>query len=198
MSRCPDCSAPLAVGALTCDNCGLPLGGDAALDPLPLPPEHARATKLQGNPQGYTKPSHGRRIMASIVDGLALGGIFLIAVLAFVAATGIDIGSVEDEDLSGPEAGFFILFGLAVLIGPTLYGAILESSRLRGTLGKRLVGLEVRNAHGQPLSLGNAFVRNLVKTVVGHLFWPLILVLLMTRYRQGLHDLAARTFVVEV
>lgn len=202
--RCPDCSAPLTEGAFACDNCGLPLDGsvsldgDAPLESLPLPPEHARTTATRRDPQGYIKPSHGRRFGAALVDGVVLYGTLFLITMIVSASAGVAIETVPSEELSLATSGILIVLGLGFMVGPTIYGTVFEASRLRGTLGKRLVGLEVRDATGRPLSLGKAFVRNLVKTLVGQLFWPLILIVLVTKYRQGLHDLAARTFVVEV
>jgi hypothetical protein len=52
-----------------------------------------------------------------------------------------------------------VIRGAAMLCVPALYFTLLTSGRRRGTLGKRLFGIEVVHLHGKPLTLYQAFER---------------------------------------
>jgi uncharacterized RDD family membrane protein YckC len=73
-----------------------------------------------------------------------------------------------------------------------LYMAGLESTFWRGTIGKKLVGIQVTNLSGQTLSLGQSLLRNLVKLI--SISW---IFTLFTARKQALHDLAAKSLVVK-
>jgi len=63
-----------------------------------------------------------------------------------------------------------------------------------GTVGHHLVGIRVRRIHADVrLNLPLALIRFVVKAAFG---LPAFFVVLVTRRRQGLHDLAARSLVV--
>jgi|AGTN01.2.fsa_nt_gi Predicted membrane protein/domain len=82
-----------------------------------------------------------------------------------------------------------------VLLINLLYHSIMESSPFQATIGKLVVGLKVKDAHGQRISFLRALSRNLLRipsTV------PLCLGYFMaakTKARQTLHDKFSGTFV---
>ena len=56
------------------------------------------------------------------------------------------------------------LYTLATISAPVwLYLAASESSPMMATLGKRLLGLKVRNVNGKPLTFPRSFLRAIVK-----------------------------------
>jgi uncharacterized RDD family membrane protein YckC len=87
--------------------------------------------------------------------------------------------------------------GIAVvLLG---YWTYFEGGEEGQTLGKRAVGIRVRNEQGGPAGYGKAFARNLVARVIGlfpivgliDVLWPL-----WDERKQCLHDKAGATIVV--
>ncbi|MEO6595429.1 MAG: RDD family protein [Planctomycetota bacterium] len=63
---------------------------------------------------------------------------------------------------SGPWVGQGIGF-VAMTVPVLLYGALMESSTWRGTIGKRCMSLQVVGADGGQVSRGRAALRNVVK-----------------------------------
>lgn len=92
-------------------------------------------------------------------------------------------------DLSGGALLFLAVFGFGYYIGC--------ESATGATLGKRLVGIRVVGEDGEPVTLGAAVVRNLVRVVDALFFYfvGFIFAILSTR-GQRLGDRAAHTIVV--
>jgi len=77
-----------------------------------------------------------------------------------------------------------------------LYFAILESNpNYQATIGKKILKLKVVGIDGKKISFGSASVRFFVKFISGLIFGIGFLMIIFTKNRQGLHDLAAGTFV---
>jgi uncharacterized RDD family membrane protein YckC len=118
---------------------------------------------------------------------LRLGAAFIDGFLVLIVSALI-------YPVSAGDRGFA---ALPFLVVSWLYFAGMESSRRRATLGKRLLGLEVTNLQGQRISFPRATLRMLAK----YLSWfPMgfgYLSFFLSRRKQGLHDMAAGTLVVE-
>jgi len=130
-----------------------------------------------------------RRSAAALVDGLALIGFLFVDYYLLVTLLG---WSIDREEAGATDILFFVVaigFGWA-------YCALPESSGRGRTLGKRLLGLSVRDRDGEVPGLGRATLRfaarfaTLATLLIG---WLLILV---TRRRRALHDFIAGTIVV--
>ena len=76
------------------------------------------------------------------------------------------------------------------------YAPILESSEIRATLGKYLVGIQVTDPMGRRISLRAATARNVLKFVSSVLLFIGYFFALFTQRKQTLHDLLADTLVV--
>ncbi|MGK5081717.1 RDD family protein [Bdellovibrionota bacterium FG-1] len=76
------------------------------------------------------------------------------------------------------------------------YAPILESSELRATLGKHLVGIQVTDPMGRRISLRAATIRNVLKFVSSMLLFIGFFFALFNPKKQTLHDLLADTLVV--
>lgn len=76
-----------------------------------------------------------------------------------------------------------------------VYAAILESSPMRATVGKRLAGLEVVDLNGERLSFSRAFSRNASKTLSGLALGLGFLWIIWSKRKQGWHDSIAGTIV---
>jgi uncharacterized RDD family membrane protein YckC len=83
---------------------------------------------------------------------------------------------------------------VAAVIAPWLYTAIQECSSARATLGKRLVGIQVTDLEGKPVSFARAsgrFFGRLIPTLgIGYC------TILFTQRKQALHDLISRCVVI--
>jgi uncharacterized RDD family membrane protein YckC len=78
------------------------------------------------------------------------------------------------------------------------YNALCEASALKGSLGKRALGLAVVNADGEGITFLNALVRSFGKVMLLTLFWGIgFLSIFFTEHKQGLHDLLAKTYVIK-
>jgi uncharacterized RDD family membrane protein YckC len=151
----------------------------------------------------------GSRIVARLID--------LVLVGAITAAAAVPLGmqawehvqeKLEAARLSGEKVTVWLVDGttgvqlgivLAVLLVAGVLLEVLPTSRTGRTLGKKLLGLQVRDIEGhEPPSFGAAFLRWAVGTiptllvvgVIGHL-WALV----DRPWRQAWHDKAAHTFV---
>lgn len=154
--------------------------------PLPLdelrPAAPVSARSL--SPAGFL-----RRSAAALVDGFVLIGFLFVDYYMLVTLLG---WSVDRRAAGATDALFFL-----VAIGfAWAYCALAESSGAGRTLGKRLLGLSVRDRDGELPGLGRATLRfaarfaTLATLLLG---WLLILV---TGRRRALHDLIAGTIVV--
>ncbi len=160
--------------------------------------------------QSEARPaSMGKRLAARLVDTLVLGAVTAGAAVP-LGARAIDHVNekVEAAKLSGETVTVWLLDGttsvylgivLAVLL---VFGALYEAlptAKWGRTLGKKLLGLEVRDIEGhEPPSFGGALRRWLVYSVPGLLGIGVVGVawcLFDRPWHQCWHDKAAHTFV---
>ena len=125
-----------------------------------------------------------RRLGALVLDALIVSPVvFLILIL-------VDIAQVEGKQLT-------IVNGFTSLTFWYLYPAILDASPLRGTFGKRILGLRVVTTTGRQISFGQALGRNFGKILS---FVTLLVGFFMagwTEKKQALHDKMAATLVMK-
>jgi uncharacterized RDD family membrane protein YckC len=151
----------------------------------------------------------GKRLAARLVDTLVLGGVTAVAAVP-LGTRAIDHVNekIDAAKLSGETVTVWLLDGttstylgivLAVLL---VFGALYEAlptAKWGRTLGKKLLGLEVRDIEGhEPPSFGAALRRWLVYSVPGLLAIGVVGVvwgLFDKPWHQCWHDKAAHTFV---
>lgn len=126
-----------------------------------------------------------RRMIAYGIDvvviGLLMGLFFLVLSPLFVLSLGL---------LSSP---IVFLVGLV----PVAYHTLLIGGQRSATLGQRLLDLEVRTVEGRRPGFLQAFILTVLFYVSIMLTSLLILLVVpLTRYRQGVHDLLAATVVL--
>lgn len=112
------------------------------------------------------------RFLARILDGVFLsiiGSPFLgvIFILAFKA--GLDAGRVGEDTVKYTSRQSLIIgaCSLAYLIITILYHVIFNSSKMQGTLGKRILGIKITDTNGARISFGRAFKRFLMSDGIG-------------------------------
>ena len=82
-----------------------------------------------------------------------------------------------------------------VLTAYLLYCSLLESSRRQATLGKIALGLKVTGLHGERIGFGRAVARFVARLLSVLTLCLGYLSIVVTKRRQGLHDLIAGTLV---
>lgn len=130
-----------------------------------------------------------RRFAALLIDGIVIG------VLFGLIATPIEhiLPSLD------PVLAHVLQSGLGIVIlylGIGIYFILMESSRLQGTLGKRLVGIRVTDMKGDRITLLRATGRTLAKVLNAGTFYVGFLIAAFTEQKQGLHDVLASTLVL--
>jgi uncharacterized RDD family membrane protein YckC len=132
----------------------------------------------------------GRRVVATIIDGLLFGivsGVFAEAFGTRTTSSGFAVTRLS-------TGGSFLLLVVAVL-----YYVLLEGIVGR-TLGKMITGVRVVDeVTGNPPGIGKAAIRTLLRIIDG-LFVYLVgfIVVLSSDRRRRLGDMAAKTLVVRV
>ncbi|MNW27210.1 RDD family protein [compost metagenome] len=111
--------------------------------------------------------------------------------------------ATEGEDPGVAEA-IFIVFSLLLpfltLIPYTLavwlYFVLMESSKVQGTVGKMALGIVVVDEEMNQLSFGQASVRFWSRLITGVTLGVGYIMAGFTQHKQTIHDMIARTYVV--
>ena len=143
---------------------------------------------VSGAPVAMEVHVTGRRVLATIVDGVVLA--VVIGVMAFLfGSTAVEDGQAS-ASLSGLPAAisFLLAFGYYILM----------EGYLGQTLGKMLVGIKVvREDTGGIPGLKAAAIRTVLRIVDGFLSYLVAFVtVLASQKNQRLGDMAAHTLVV--
>ncbi|HLJ90907.1 MAG TPA: RDD family protein [Candidatus Angelobacter sp.] len=136
------------------------------------------------------------RFVAVIIDAIVLSfaAIPIWTVLGGMAALG-SMGRIDPERLAGVMASSFGIFLPVFGAINWLYDALLTSSTWQGTLGKRVLGLQVTDDQGNQISFLRATGRHFAKFLSGFLFIGYIIAAFADR-KKALHDFIAGTVVV--
>ncbi len=130
----------------------------------------------------------GRRVLATIVDGLVLGALFAVMSILF-GESSTSGTSVNFSMGTFPTLGFFVL---------AMAYYILMEGYLGQTVGKMLLGIKVvREDTGEVPGIKAAAIRSVLRIVDG-LFSYLVafITVLVSGKNQRLGDMAAHTLVV--
>ena len=136
------------------------------------------------------------RVLAAIIDGLVIATALVAVAIVF---------AIFFSSLFGEEAGFraaILMFVLTAIAAQLLYKPLMESSEYQGTFGKHVLNIKVVDKNGRRITRTKSFIRTVVYLlhtiipVIGWFTWLLFLMIAFTEEKQGLHDLAAETYVV--
>jgi uncharacterized RDD family membrane protein YckC len=132
------------------------------------------------------------RFVAYVIDTIVLN----VAVYALGTVVGVAIGAALQGGNSETIAEIGGLVGGVIgLIASWLYFAILESSSLQGTFGKKALGMIVTNDEGQPIGFGRATGRYFAKILSSIILLFGFFMIGWTDRKRGLHDMIAGTLV---
>jgi uncharacterized RDD family membrane protein YckC len=131
----------------------------------------------------------GRRIVATIADGLIFGALFSVMTMLF--------GNITSVGPANWNGSMPVLPSLLYGVIGVLYYILLEGY-LGQTVGKMVLGIKVvREDNGEVPGLGGATIRTLLRLIDG-LFSYLVafIAVLISGKNQRLGDMAAHTLVV--
>ncbi|MHC4607323.1 MAG: RDD family protein [Planctomycetota bacterium] len=171
---CPDCTAVIA-GYAYC---------------APCKKEGLRDIETAGRPEQYALAGIVSRFAAQLIDAVIIGFIvFLLFGLFFVLA-------------AASETGVLGFFGLLVVFSPmpSVTAVIYEGLQLQRngqTIGKKVMNLKVINPDGTDIQPGQAWLRGLIRLVLGGCLIDYIPALFSDE-RLCLHDMIAGTRVVDL
>ncbi len=140
-------------------------------------------------PEGMQATALGRRFAAAAID-------FAPALLVAMIATGMtdptqilrNWPSLHTQ-WDAPQAG---LYTIALFVGSTCMAELISGA----TLGKRIMRCRIVDNRGQTAKRGQILIRNAMK-IMELLAFLLLILPLLSRHRQRLGDLVARTVVVD-
>jgi uncharacterized RDD family membrane protein YckC len=147
-----------------------------------------------------------KRCAALVLDLIIIGALFLLVyVLMFEfvispIAELPDIAEATDPantDVIRVTRGIAAVYVVLCFL-PILYFSIFEASRLRATLGKRLIDIVVVGPESKRLSYPRSLLRAVVKFVTIVIFLPVLpftAIPIFFGKRRSLHDFAAGTLV---
>ncbi|MBC7851125.1 MAG: RDD family protein [Chitinophagaceae bacterium] len=111
-----------------------------------------------------------KRVAASLLDGLIIG-IPLYILFYIMAGTALQAqGDYYDETgygMTEEQAWTIVGLYLIMVIAQIFIYAFMESSKWRGTPGKRIMKLQISDQAGNPISFGKALLRNIIKLLIG-------------------------------
>jgi uncharacterized RDD family membrane protein YckC len=168
------------------------------------PPGYGAGPGVYGGPPQAVYAGMGKRLAAAILDGL-IGCVAMIPGFIIIGiATAGAVSSAGPQGRMSDEAG--IAFGGALFLGYLVIfiGAaavwfynVYLLGRDGASLGKRWMKIKVLDPNGQPIGFGKAFLRELVKQILGSLCFLLYLWPLFDDQKQGLHDKVFGTHVYD-
>ncbi|MEU9174076.1 RDD family protein [Streptomyces sp. NPDC048420] len=186
------------------------LAGPDEEQPAPWKPPVEDIFQAAARRQASARPaSLGKRLAARLLDTLVVGAVTAVAAVALGTKAADHVNEkIDAAKLSGETVTVWLLDGTTsvylgivvavLLVAGVLYEA-LPTAKWGRTLGKKLLGLEVRDIEGhEPPSFAGALRRWLVYSVPGLLGIGVVGVawcLFDKPWHQCWHDKAAHTFV---
>lgn len=143
---------------------------------------------VSGAPVALEVHVTGRRVLATIVDGLVLGALFAV-MSALFGSSSTEGTSVSLSMGTFPTLGFFVI--------AMAYYILLEGYTGQ-TLGKMLFGIKVvKEDTGEVPGIKAAAIRSVLRLVDGFLSYLVAFIaVLASKKNQRLGDMAAHTLVV--
>jgi uncharacterized RDD family membrane protein YckC len=138
--------------------------------------------------------------MAATIDtavlGLILIGLATVGSLCVIVVSAVVPPADQDRYIMAALGPVALTVLVTEVLAAWLYSSALHSSRWQATIGKRMLGLGVTDSEGRPITFTRASARHLATTLVW-LSFGLGFALIVLPWRQGAHDLVARTSVLQ-
>ncbi|MEM1084412.1 MAG: RDD family protein [Verrucomicrobiota bacterium] len=123
-----------------------------------------------------------KRLMAMLID---IVPIWLASLVLYKVVTGNS--PIQEDPWTEITAGQLLIRDSWLLVWIP-YCIIAEMTPVRGTLGKKVMGLVVMGATGRPLTFGQAFVRNMTKILSAIPCWLGFIWALFSKSSSAWHD----------
>jgi uncharacterized RDD family membrane protein YckC len=139
------------------------------------------------------------RVLATIIDALILGVIFVPLFIILSGAFGL-AGAATSGDQQAMAVAMLSIMPLLVgipLVINWLYEAFMTSSSKQATLGHMVLHMKVVDSNGQRLSFGRATGRHFCKLLNNLTLYIGWLMVGFTQRKQGLHDLIVGTYMIK-
>jgi len=145
------------------------------------------------------------RFLAYVIDEIILSFVSWIFILPILGIFGISMYSLKEAGFDPDDAYMYIgpMIGaitsisfLAIAIN-WLYFAIMESSKIQGTLGKMLLKIKVIDYDGNRISFARATGRYFGKIISGMILMIGYIMAGFTDRKQALHDIMASCYVIK-
>jgi uncharacterized RDD family membrane protein YckC len=134
------------------------------------------------------------RSLAITIDHIILG------IIAIIISMPIGLSTLFSTDKISPFmmlANMFSWIGAIVVVISILYFLYFESTTGQ-TLGKRIIGIKVTKEDGKKLTFGDALIRTVFRIIDGMGAYILgLIVVLVSKKKQRIGDMAAKTIVVK-
>ncbi len=178
---CSKCGTENENSSQFCSSCGFQLKESSSVTP-------------KTSMTGYA--GFWRRFIAALIDTIVLviGGAIIGGIIG--GTIGFILGAVGTET-STIQAIAVVTGYLVGIVLNWLYFTLLESSSKQATLGKMAIGIIVTDLNGSRISFGRANGRYWGKIVSAIILSIGFIMAGFTQEKQALHDIMARTLVVE-
>ena len=145
----------------------------------------------------YYKNVLWKRLFAFILDNLIMVPVFLF-ILIIITFFAFIFKDPTVTDLTEDETFLIFLIGFGTYF---IICAKMESSKWRGTFGKRILKLQITDREGHPISFARALGRNLLRAFTGYSYMFLLpLIIQIFRFKKTkklFHDQLSSTVIGE-
>lgn len=211
---CPTCGSENPDGAKVCEKCGASLTEEV----------NSVGNSTIGDDYEVEYSGVFRRIVAYIVDGIILTiiGFVVGKIVGYSAVSSI----LQAASGKAVDTQAFTIYSIITLVIGIAYFVLMESSSKQGTLGKMLLGIKITDENGGRISIVTALERyvifnifalitsilslvqgppkasatigaSTILSLISFVYYIIILItMLSSEYKQGLHDKLTKTYLV--
>ena len=133
-----------------------------------------------------------KRFGAILIDTIIIIPISFI--IGFAIGFALIVAGMDPESLAEPSIQF--IFNIIGVIIAWIYYALMECSRMQGTIGKMALGIKVTDLEGNQISFAKATGRHFGKIISSVILGVGYIMVAFTERKQGLHDMMAGCLVV--
>ncbi|MGE7835825.1 RDD family protein [Viridibacillus arvi] len=135
------------------------------------------------------------RFLATIIDG----AVVMVATALIGVVLKVPKGVIS-EMIFGDELylSTYPLYSWILIIVGILYFVGLPATTWRGTVGKKVLGIEIVDTNGDTISIFRSIIRNIARIFSGLLLCLGYIIAAFHPQKRALHDLVANTYVVNV